>query len=701
MLNLRNLRGGDCCRSQNGCCRHRACRVNRPANDGMGGDSGNMGNVENVKRVVFVGNPNVGKSSMFNALLGARTRTMNAPGTTVSITCGQYHYEKPKTAGNAQNWQFVDTPGTYSLAPMSPDEQVAVDALTGMSGMPVPDLAVVVLDATALSRSLYLLSMVVELGLPTVVALTMNDLAVRNGCGVDAERLSHLLDGMPVVAIDGRTGNGGKALADAIAASFEGTPVPHGLTALPTATADADMKTADGLSVWAESRADARLDWTAGILRGLDMHAVDHVTLSDRIDRVLLHPVIGVLVFLAVLFVVFQATTTLASPMQDWIDVTFRGWCTDGLDLLLGLFGPSVSGGWLRSLLVDGLLDGVVTVLTFIPVMGIMFLLLSILEDSGYMARAAFVMDRAMRALGLDGRAFLPIIVGFGCNLPALAATRTLSDSRQRVLTGMLVPFAACSARLSVFLVLAHAFFPKYAGLVVFLMYVASVMVILLVGVLLRHTMFRGLEPEPLMLALPAYQCPRALQLARSVLLRLWGFIRGASVIIISMITALWLLQGIPVTANAGGFAHVDDVHDSAYGVLADAVAPVFAPAGFDDWHASAALITGFVAKEVVVGSMSQSYHADEPDDAASQQAGEGTLGQKLRASFDQSSHGHGKAAAIAFLLFTLAYTPCLATVAEMRRQFGTKVAARSVLLSLAVAYVIAIIAFQTLRLIW
>lgn len=667
----------------------------------MGGGSGNMGNVENVKRVVFVGNPNVGKSSMFNALLGARTRTMNAPGTTVSITCGQYRYKSSKTTKNPQNWQFVDTPGTYSLSPMSPDEQVAVDALTGASGMPVPDLAVVVLDATALSRSLYLLSMVVELGLPTVVALTMNDLAVRNGCGVDAERLSHLLDGMPVVAIDGRTGNGGKALADAIATSFEGTPVPHGLTALPTATADADMKTADGLSVWAESRADARLDWTAGILRGLDMHAVDHVTLSDRIDRVLLHPVIGVLVFLAVLFVVFQATTTLASPMQDWIDVTFRGWCTDGLDLLLGLFGPSVSGGWLRSLLVDGLLDGVVTVLTFIPVMGIMFLLLSILEDSGYMARAAFVMDRAMRALGLDGRAFLPIIVGFGCNLPALAATRTLSDSRQRVLTGMLVPFAACSARLSVFLVLAHAFFPKYAGLVVFLMYVASVMVILLVGVLLRHTMFRGLEPEPLMLALPAYQCPRALQLARSVLLRLWGFIRGASVIIISMITALWLLQGIPVTANAGGFAHVDDVHDSAYGVLADAVAPVFAPAGFDDWHASAALITGFVAKEVVVGSMSQSYHADEPDDATSQQAGEGTLGQKLRASFDQSSHGHGKAAAIAFLLFTLAYTPCLATVAEMRRQFGTKVAARSVLLSLAVAYVIAIIAFQTLRLIW
>lgn len=654
-----------------------------------------------MKRVVFVGNPNVGKSSMFNALLGARTRTMNAPGTTVSITCGQYRYKSANDASHTQLWQFVDTPGTYSLLPMSPDEQVAVDALIGASGMPAPDLAVVVLDATALSRSLYLLSMVTELGLPTVIALTMNDLALRNGHGVDAQRLSRLLDGMPVIAVDGRTGDGGEALADAIAVGFRGTPIPSGLTAWSAITADTDGHTVDDLRSWAESRADARLDWTAGVLRRLDVHDDGRVTLSDRIDGMLLHPVVGVIVFLAVLFTVFQATTTLASPMQDWIDVTFRGWCTSGLDWLLGLFGVAWRGGWVRSLLVDGVLDGVITVLTFIPVMGIMFLLLSILEDSGYMARAAFVMDRAMRALGLDGRAFLPIIVGFGCNLPALAATRTLPDSRQRVLTGMLVPFAACSARLSVFLVLAHAFFPKYAGLVVFLMYVVSVMIILLVGVMLRHTMFRGLEPEPLMLALPSYQCPRALQLVRSVLLRLWGFVRGASVIIISMIMALWLLQGIPMTAGAGGFAHVDDVHDSAYGVLADAVAPVFAPAGFDDWHASAALITGFVAKEVVIGSMSQSFHADEPDAAAAQQGTEGTLGQKLRASFDRSSHGHGRAAAIAFLLFTLAYTPCLATVAEMRRQFGTKVAAQSVMLSLAVAYAIAVIAFQALRLVW
>ena len=635
---------------------------------------------------------------MFNTLLGARTRTMNAPGTTVSVTYGQYRYTRP---GNTQTWQFVDTPGTYSLLPMSPDEQVAVNAIMGASGMPRPDLIVVVMDATAISRSLYLLSMVVELGMPTVAAITMNDLAARNGSAIDPARLSRLLNGMPVIALDGRDGTGETALADAIAQSFAGTPIPQGLDDPKRSDRGKPATDAASMREWVESRADSRFDWTARILRDLDVQPNQSSTLSDRIDRILLHPVLGIVAFLAILFLVFQATTTLAAPIQDWFDVSLRAWCTEGLDRLFGLFGPNATDSWLYSLLTDGVLDGVITVLTFIPTMGIMFLMLSILEDSGYMARAAFVMDRAMRALGLDGRAFLPIIIGFGCNLPALAATRTLQDSRQRVLTGMLIPFAACSARLSVFLVLAHAFFPKYAGIVVFLMYVASITIILLIGVLLRHTMFSGLKPEPLMLALPAYQCPRALQLIRSVLIRLWQFIRGASVIIISMIMMLWLLQGIPMTANAGSFAHVDDVHDSAYGVLADTISPVFAPAGFDDWHASAALVTGFVAKEVVIGSMSQSYHADESDDTNVQHNGEGTLGQKMRDSFDQSSHSHGKAAAIAFLLFTLAYTPCLATVAEMRRQFGTKIAARSVCLSLLTAYALAVVAFQVLRLVW
>lgn len=645
-----------------------------------------------LRHVVFVGNPNVGKSSLFNTLLGARTKVMNAPGTTVLLETGRLHYRGPDGNGPAEAWDCTDTPGTYSLLPLSPDEKVAADAVMGAEGLPRPDLVVAVLDATNIARSLYFLAMVVELGAPTVVALTMNDLAEAQGCGVDAERLSALLDGLPVVAVDGRTGAGTDRLVRAIADGFRGTPVPEGLHPL-TGTAN--------VRAWVEDHADARFDWAARIIRGLDLQMRDRVTLSDRIDRVLLHPVFGVVMFLTVMYLVFQATTTLAGPMQDWFDVTVRGWLAAMVDTVFSWFGPAASTGWAHALVVDGVLDGVVTVLTFIPPMGIMFLLLSLLEDSGYLARAAFVMDRAMRTIGLDGRAFLPIIVGFGCNLPALAATRTLPDSRQRVLTGMLIPFSSCSARLSVYLVLAYAFFRGHAGLVVFLMYVLSVAVILLVGLLLRHTKFRGLKPEPFAMSLPPYQCPRLVMLIRSVLGRLWGFVRGASSVIVTMIVALWVLQGIPATPGAGSFGQVEDVHDSVYGVVADTVAPVFAPAGFGDWHASAALITGFVAKEVVVGSMSQSYNVAGGDDATEQRQGEGTLGARLRESFDASSGGHGRAAAAAFLLFVLAYTPCLATVAELKRQYGFRTMLQTVGLSLTVAYVLAVVAFQLLRLVW
>lgn len=645
-----------------------------------------------LRHVVFVGNPNVGKSSLFNTLLGARTKVMNAPGTTVLLETGRLHYRGPDGNGPAEVWDCTDTPGTYSLLPLSPDEKVAADAVMGAEGLPRPDLVVAVLDATNIARSLYFLAMVVELGAPTVVALTMNDLAEAQGCGVDAERLSALLDGLPVVAVDGRTGAGTDRLVRAIADGFRGTPVPEGLHPL-TGTAN--------VRAWVEDHADARFDWAARIIRGLDLQMRDRVTLSDRIDRVLLHPVFGIVMFLTVMYLVFQATTTLAGPMQDWFDVTVRGWLAAMVDTVFSWFGPAASTGWAHALVVDGVLDGVVTVLTFIPPMGIMFLLLSLLEDSGYLARAVFVMDRAMRTIGLDGRAFLPIIVGFGCNLPALAATRTLPDSRQRVLTGMLIPFSSCSARLSVYLVLAYAFFRGHAGLVVFLMYVLSVAVILLVGLLLRHTKFRGLKPEPFAMSLPPYQCPRLVMLIRSVLGRLWGFVRGASSVIVTMIVALWVLQGIPATPGAGSFGQVEDVHDSVYGVVADAVAPVFTPAGFGDWHASAALITGFVAKEVVVGSMSQSYNVAGGDDATEQRQGEGTLGARLRESFDASSGGHGRAAAAAFLLFVLAYTPCLATVAELKRQYGFRTMLQTVGLSLTVAYVLAVATFQLLRLVW
>lgn len=636
------------------------------------------------RRVVLVGNPNVGKSSLFNAMLGMKARVMNAPGTTVLLEYGTLRR-------GDESWDVIDTPGTYSLLPMSPDEDVAAKAAEGAVDGMEPDLLVAVLDASAIGRSLYLLAMLLGLGIPVVVALTMNDLAARNGLRVDPTALSAHLGGAAVVEVDGRTGRGVAALENAIAAGFAGACVPAGI---PMRQAGEDLQG------WVRREADARFDWSAGILSSLGLTTAPRVTVSDRIDRVLLNPWLGIPVFLGVMYLVFEATTTLAGPLQDWIDATLRDWCTRGLDALFGLFGSDALNGWLHGLVVDGLLDGAITVATFIPPMGIMFLLLSLLEDCGYLARAAFVMDRAMRALGLDGRAFLPIVVGFGCNLPALAATRSLTDSRQRVLVGMLIPFASCSARLSVYLVLAYAFFRDQAGLVIFLMYVTSVLVILGVGMLLRRTAFHGLRPEPFAMSLPHYQLPKAVATGHSVISRLWGFLRGASAIIITVIAAMWVLQGIPATGGAGSFGHVDDVHDSLYGVVADAVAPVFSPAGFDDWHASAALLTGFVAKEVVVGSMSQSYDVTGSSAQSATDEGGGGLGTALRKSFDESSNGHGRAAAVAFLLFVLAYTPCLATVAELRRQFGTTVMASAVALGLVVAYVLAVAAFQLLRLV-
>lgn len=656
-------------------------------------------------RIVFVGNPNVGKSTLFNALLGANATVMNAPGTTVLIEAGHLHHD-------GRMWDVVDTPGTASLDALSPDEQVAGEAAMGRAGNPLPDVIVDVFDATSPSKSLYLLSQLLDLGRPVVVAVTMLDLAERDHAAVDLNRLAEVLPHLSFVRVDGRTGEGADALKEAVAATLDRSheadspaQVAPSRPYVSSITVPGPTDDQEAVSRWVRNSADERFLWVAAIIARLgesDDVAQERMTLSDRLDRVLLHPVAGIAVFLAVMYAVFEATTTLAGPLIDWFDVTLRGWLTSGIDAVFSAVAGSGSlDGWFHSLLVDGLLDGSITVVTFIPPMGIMFIILSLLEDSGYLARAAFVMDRAMRLIGLDGRAFLPLVVGFGCNLPALASTRTLPDSRQRLMTGLLIPFTSCSARLSVYIVLAYAFFDRYAGLAIFLMYVASMAIILAVGLVLRRTQFSDLRTQPFAMGLPPYQMPKVLQLLRSVLLRLWAFIRGASSIIITMIVIMWFLSAIPLTAGAAGtnsFGHVDEVEHSLYGAVAAGVAPVFEPAGFNDWHASAALITGFVAKEVVVGSMSQSYAIQDANQTEAQE-GTGTLGQAVHRSFERSSHGHPQAAAAAFMIFILAYTPCLATVAEMKRQYGTRTATKSVLMGLAVAYVLAVVIFQIGRL--
>ena len=300
-----------------------------------------------------------------------------------------------------------------------------------------------------------------------------------------------------------------------------------------------------------------------------------------------------------------------------------------------GLAFLGLGGSWVEGLLVDGLVAGVGMLLTFVPLMALMFVLLALLEDSGYMARAAVVTDRLMRTIGLPGKAFLPLVVGFGCNVPAIAATRILGDARQRILVALLVPFTSCTARLTVYVMLGTIFFGRYAGTAVFVMYLASILAVIGVGLLLRKTLWRTMGSEPLVLDLPPYHLPTARLTAAVAWGRLEGFLRTASGIILVTVCAVWLLQAIPAKPGAG-FNDVP-VQDSAYGVAAQAIAPVFEPAGFGQWQTASALVVGFVAKEAVISSWAQTYAVDEP--AEGEPAG--SFGRAVTASFEESSGGH------------------------------------------------------------
>lgn len=622
--------------------------------------------------VALVGAPNCGKSTLFNALTGGRRTVGNWSGTTVEI--GSAVWEPH----DGVSYELIDLPGAYSLDAQSPDEELSRDLLTAVD-TDAPDVVVVVADAARLARSLYLVAQLREQSRRVIVALTMLDVAARHGIDTDTARLAERL-GVAVVALHARRGQGVPALRDAVADALH-RPAPPARHVVPIGTDDTDdLAVADERFAWIAEAVDASSTVT---------HAT---TTTDRIDRWVTSPLAGPALFLGVMWTVFWLTTTAAAPLQNALGSLFSGPITSGVEW--GFAHAGLGGNWVQLFVVNGLVAGIGMLLTFVPLMIVMFALLSVLEDSGYMARAAVVADRVMRLIGLPGRAFLPLIVGFGCNVPAISATRILPSARHRIMTALLVPFTSCSARLTVYVLVATTFFPQHAATVVFVMYLASIVMIVLVGLALRSTLWRTVGREPLILDLPTYQVPPLRLTVTLTWVRVKGFLRTAGGIIAGTVSLVWLLQAIPVGAGHGAFGAADPEH-SAFSVVAKGIAPVFEPLGFGDWHTSSALVVGFVAKEAVVTSWAQTYAAADPTSGLPPHE----LEAHISTAFDASSGGATAAAVWAFLIFLLAYTPCLATVATQRREIGGRWTAFGMATQFTVAWLVAMAVFQVGRL--
>ena len=622
---------------------------------------------EGTPVLALVGAPNSGKSTLFNALTGAKVQTGNWPGTSVEVSRGLWNAQP-------EAFDIIDLPGAYSLDPMSPDEAFTKQMLIDCPADERPDVVVVLVDATAPARGLNLALQIAAEPYRVVLGVTKEDMAEQQGISIDTDALSRAT-GMPVVSVNGRRRRNLDGLESAVAQAMRAEPTII--------------------------REDSGLDQRFADLDAAEKAAVHRVevgeTLTQRVDRVVLHPVVGPLLFLAVMWAVFFITTTVAGPMQDGLEDLVTGPVSDAARA--GLEAIGLDHWLITGLLVDGLIGGVGMVLTFAPLLALMFLCLAVLEDSGYMARAAVVTDRVMRSIGLPGKAFIPIVVGYGCNVPAISATRVLGDVRHRILICLLIPFTSCSARLIVFMMLAQVFFPDHAGSAVFGMYVLSIALVVAVGLALRKTVWRAMPSEALVIDLPSYQLP-TFKLSLSVMwVRLKGFLHTAGGIIVVTVVVIWLLMSIPVTGGHSFDEEAVPPEDSAYGAVSKAISPAFAPAGFDSWSLTGPLVTGFVAKETLISTWAQTYAVDDVTDADPEEQAESSLADHIRSDFDAASGGHGLAAVWAYMVFLLAYTPCVATVAAQRREIGWKWTLIGFALQLVTAWVLAVGVFQVLRL--
>ena len=659
----------------------------------------------------LAGNQNCGKTTLFNALTGSNQHVGNFPGVTVDQKMGEIKGQK--------DCSVVDLPGIYSLRPYTPEEIVSRDFIINQK----PDGIINIVDATNIERNLYLTLQLLELKVPMVLALNMMDEVHANGGTVDVKKMSEAL-GIPVVPISAAKGEGVSELIDQAITTARKKTLPrvtdfcadsspvhrciHAVIHLIQDHADklgissrfctaklieddpdmakrleldqneieliehciVEMENETGLDRNA-ALADMRYTFIEKVvaLSVVKCHESKEHRRSMKMDRVLTGKYTALPVFFAVMFLVFYLTfNVIGQGLSDLLSLGIDK-LTTLVDWALGEYGinPVV-----HSLIIDGIFAGVGSVLSFLPIIVTLFFFLSILEDTGYMARVAFVMDKLLRKIGLSGRSFVPMLIGFGCSVPAIMATRTVSSDRDRKMTILLTPYMSCSAKIPIYAVFAAAFFPDNSALAMIGLYVTGIIVGILVALILKNTAFRG-QPVPFVMELPNYRMPSA----KSVGLLLWekarDFLERAFTIIFMATIIIWFLQTFDTRLNV-----VADSANSLLAMVGQWIAPIFAPLGFADWRMVTALISGFTAKEAVVSTLAVLLNTSMAE-----------LGGALTAVFTPLS-------AVSFLVFTLLYTPCVAAVATIKRELGSGLKTLGVVfMQCAVAWVMACLVFQ------
>ncbi len=660
--------------------------------------------------VALIGNQNSGKTTLFNRLTGSNQHVGNFPGVTVEKKEGNILKHK--------NSVLVDLPGIYSLSPYTSEEIVTRDFLVNEK----PDAIINIVDATNIERNLYLTLQLMELGIPMVVALNMMDEVRASGNYIDVKKLSDYL-GVPVVPISAGKNEGISELLRVIIKTLSEKELPkkmdfcvgpvhkaiHSIAHLiedqarfcgystrfaSTKLVEGDEPMATALGITDNQRhiiehivkemeyelgidheaalADMRYGYIEKICAdSVFKHSETKEQIrSEKIDKILTHKYFGIPIFVMIMLFVFWLTfSVIGAPLQGLME--------NGIDNVIMAFSQMLLRmdikPWIHSLLIDGVCTGVGSVLSFLPIIVLLFFFLSMLEDSGYMARVAFVMDKLLRKIGLSGKSFVPMLIGFGCSVPAIMATRTLSSERDRKMTIVLTPFMSCSAKLPIYGMITAAFFPKHGGLVMFSIYFLGIIVAILSGLLLKKTVFKG-DSVPFVMELPAYRLPSF----KNVILDMWekakDFIKKAFTIIFIATIVIWFLQSFNWGLNM-----VVDSSESILASIGKLIAPVFAPIGFNDWRASTALITGLTAKESVVSTITILTRA----------VNNTQLGILLGDIFTPLS-------AFSFLVFTVLYMPCMAAFAATKREMGSiKSALFTAVFQTLIAYAVAFVIFR------